>query len=151
MHLRRSRQVPRRATREAFAKRKSQEGAPSRDGGKIPFSKKPFVYETKIGKPGFVRLQAFVVDKNGKRYTKSFNFKGDETTPEGKRARNRFERQNKSVFFDGGAGAEIEKLTSHPEPKDFDAFWAKQYARLDRVPIKADMVEIPCQNKKARL
>ncbi len=30
MHLRRSRQVPRRAKRGAFAKRKSQEGAPSR-------------------------------------------------------------------------------------------------------------------------
>ena len=33
---------------------------------------KPFIYRTKTDKPGFVRLTAFVVDKDGKRYQKSF-------------------------------------------------------------------------------
>lgn len=120
-----------------------------REDGKEPLTAKPFVYETKIDKPGFVRLQANVVDKDGKRYVKRFT--GDTTTPEGKAAMNRFERQNKSVFFDGGAGADIETLRTEPEPADFDAFWAKQYARLDLVPIKDDRIEIKCANPKARL
>ena len=119
------------------------------DGGKIPVTGKPFIYETKIDKPGFVRIQANVVDKDGKRYVKKFT--GDATTPEGKAAMNRFERQNKAIFFDGGAGADIETLRTEPEPKDFDAFWAKQFARLDKVPIKDERIEIKCANPKARL
>ena len=119
------------------------------DDGKIPVTGKPFIYETKIDKPGFVRIQANVVDKDGKRYVKKFT--GDATTPEGKAAMNRFERQNKAIFFDGGAGADIETLRTEPEPKDFDAFWAKQYARLDLVPIKDERIEIKCANPKARL
>ncbi|MBQ0032090.1 MAG: acetylxylan esterase [bacterium] len=120
-----------------------------RENGKEPLTAKPFVYETKIDKPGFVRLQANVVDKDGKRYVKKFT--GDATTPEGKAAMNRFERQNKAVFFDGGAGADIETLRTEPEPKDFDAFWAKQFARLDKVPMKDDRIEVKCANPKARI
>ena len=98
--------------------------------GKAPASiQKPFVYRTKTDKPGFVRLTAYVVDKDGKRY----------------------EHKKKRVFFDGGAGVQPEKLVSHPEPADFDAFWAKQYARLDRVPIKPELIELPCGNPKARI
>ena len=42
------------------------------ENGKVPASSdKPFVYRTKTDKPGFVRLTAFVVDKDGKRYQKS--------------------------------------------------------------------------------
>lgn len=120
------------------------------DQGKVPFDgKTPFVYATKIAKPGFVRLYAAVMDKDGKRYRKQFT--GDPNTPEGKKAMNAFERAKKEVFFDGGAGAAIETLATHPEPKDFDAFWAGQYARLDRVPPKAERIEIPCGNKKAKL
>ena len=117
--------------------------------GKLAVTGAPFTYETKIDKPGFVRIQANVVDKAGKKYVRKFT--GDATTPEGKAAMNRFERQNKSLFFDGGAGADIETLRTEPEPKDFDAFWAKQFARLDKVPIKDDRIEIKCANPKARL
>ena len=117
--------------------------------GKVAVTGAPFVYATKLGKPGFVRLQAEVVDKAGKTYVKTFT--GDATTPEGKAAMNRFERQRKDVFFDGGAGVEIGTLRTEPEPKDFDAFWAKQFARLDKVPLKDDRIEIPCENPKARL
>ena len=117
--------------------------------GKVAVTGAPFVYATQLGKPGFVRLQAEVVDKAGKTYVKTFT--GDATTPEGKAAMNRFERQRKDVFFDGGAGVEIETLRTEPEPKDFDAFWAKQFARLDKVPLKDDRIEIPCENPKARL
>ena len=121
-----------------------------RESGKIPFDgKTPFVYSTKIDKPGFVRLQAYVVDKNGKNYRKVYT--GDTKTPEGKAAMNAFERMNKAVFFDGGAGAEIEKLATMPEPSDFDAFWAKQFARLDKVPMKVEQVALACSNPKARI
>ena len=120
-----------------------------RENGKEPLTAKPFVYETKIDKPGFVRIQANVVDKDGKRYVKQYT--GDTTTPEGKAAMNRFERTNRAVFFDGGAGADIETLRTEPEPDDFDAFWAKQFARLDLVPMKDERIEIKCSNPKARL
>ena len=120
-----------------------------REDGKEPLTAKPFVYETKIDKPGFVRIQANVVDKGGNRYMKQYT--GDTTTPEGRAAMNRFERTNRAVFFDGGAGAGIETLRTEAEPKDFDAFWAKQYARLDLVPIKDRRIEIGCANPKARL
>ena len=120
-----------------------------RESGKVPFDGSPFVYETSIAKAGFVRLQAYVVGKDGKRYLKKYT--GDVTTPEGKAAMNRFERTNRAVFFDGGAGVDIDALKTEPEPQDFDAFWARQFARLDAVPVKAETVELPCANAKARL
>ena len=109
--------------------------------GRVAFTSEPFVCRVRLDKPGFFRLQAYVVDKSGKRYQKRFT--GDATTPEGKRAMNAFERTRKEVFFDGGAGVEPERLATRPEPADFDAFWAKQYARLDKVPVKADLLPLP--------
>ncbi|MBQ6914408.1 MAG: acetylxylan esterase [Kiritimatiellae bacterium] len=117
--------------------------------GRAPLTGEPFVYKTKLDKPGFVRLEVYVVDKDGRRYARKFT--GDATTPEGRRAMNEFERRKKAVFFDGGAGVDIDTLATHEEPKDFDAFWAGQYKRLDLVPIKDDRVEIECPNPNARL
>ena len=117
--------------------------------GRVPFTGEPFVYRTRLDKAGFVRLEAYVVDKDGRRYAKKFL--GDATTPEGRKAMNAFERQKKAVFFDGGAGVDIDTLATHEEPKDFDAFWARQYKRLDLVPIKADRIEVKSPNPKARL
>ena len=114
------------------------------ENGTVPFTKEPFVYKTKLDKPGFVRLEAYVVDKDGNRYVKKFS--GDATTPEGKKAMNAFERGKKNVFFDGGAGVEIDSLKTHEEPADFDEFWAGQFARLDKVPIKDEKIEISCVN-----
>ena len=117
--------------------------------GTVPFTGEPFVYTTSLDCPGFVRLQAFVrVAATGKNYQKQYT--GDTTTPEGRKAMNEFEKKNRSVFFDGGAGAEIDSLESHPEPSDFDAFWASQAERLARVPIKADRVETDCPNPRVR-
>ena len=121
-----------------------------RDGGKVPASlTEPLVIKTSIDKPGFVRVRAQLVDAKGKVYRKSFT--GDPNTPEGKAAMNRFERTDKRIFFDGGAGVQPEKIVPHPEPTDFDAFWAKQYARLDLVPIKPELIELPCGNPDVRL
>ena len=117
--------------------------------GVEPFTGEPIVYKTKIDKPGFVRLQVHVRGKDGKNYRKQFS--GDATTPEGKTAMNRFERQNKAIFFDGSAGAGVESLKGEPEPKDFDEFWKREFARLDLVPIKADRVEIKSPHPEFRL
>lgn len=117
--------------------------------GEIPFTGEPFTLETSLDKPGFVRVQAYVHGPDGKRYVKKFT--GDATTPEGRKAMNEFEKKNKSVFLDGGAAVRPNDLEVPEEPGDFDAFWQRQFARLDRVPIKSDMIEIPCANPKASL
>lgn len=109
--------------------------------GRVPFAKEAFVYRTSLGKPGFVRLYAEVLDTNGKRVIKNVKYKGDVTTPEGKEAMNRFERLPKHIFFDGGAGVRPETLEGVPEPVDFDAFWVGQKKKLAEVPFK-DAVEV---------
>ena len=111
------------------------------DGGKVPASlAEPLVVKTSIDRPGFVRIFAVVVDKSGKEFRRSF--RGDSTTPEGKKALNEFERRDKRVFFDGGAGVEPEKLQSVPEPADFDEFWARRKSRLAKVPLEAERKEL---------
>ena len=87
---------------------------------------------TSIDRPGFVRIEASLEDEAG---------------------------NDLKSRFDGGAGAEIEKLTQAvPEPEDFDAYWAKQkelLAAVAAVPeirkIKANQdgfdayeVKVPC-------
>ena len=120
------------------------------DKGQEPFTGKPFVYTTSIAKPGFVRLYAEVVDAKGKPYTKKFT--GNATTPEGKVAMNKFEKSKKSVFFDGGAVADIDTLRQAvPEPDDFDAFWAAEKAKLAKVPFNAKRIEVPCENPDVNL
>jgi len=104
------------------------------DSGKEELSaENPLVVKTSIDRPGFVRLLAEVVDANGKAYRKQLHVDG--STPEGKKALNRWERADKRVFFDGGAAVHPEKLESVPEPADFDEFWAKRKARLAKVPM----------------
>ena len=92
--------------------------------GKVPATLDPLVIRTKMDKPGFVRVLAYVVDGKGNAYKKSF--RGDPNTPEGKKALNAFERMDKRVFFDGGAGVQVDTLQSAPEPKDYDEFWARR-------------------------
>ena len=120
-----------------------------KEEGKIPFDGKPFTYSTSIGKPGFVRLFAEVVDAEGKKYKKKYT--GDTTTPEGLKAANEFEKAGHGVFFDGGAGVGIDTLAARPEPADFDAFWARQREKLAKVPVKADVVEVPCDAEQVRM
>ena len=109
--------------------------------GVQPVDGAPFVYRTKLGKPGFVRLYAEVVDaKTGKTFMKRFT--GDATTPDGQRAMNRFEKRPRTLFFDGGAGVGIDTLQARPEPDDFDAFWDRQRARLAKIPMKAERIRV---------
>lgn len=119
------------------------------DKGRRPLTKEPFVYTTGLDKPGFVRLRARVVDKDGKPYLKKYT--GDTTTPEGRRAMNAFERRNRRIFFDGGAGVLPDTLKPSGEPADFDAFWAKQFNRLDAVPMRDVRIPIPCRDPEVRI
>ena len=121
--------------------------------GSEPFTGKPFVYKTRIAKPGFVRLYAEVVDASGRPFMRRpRRFPGDPNTPEGRRALKRLRREKKKVFFDGGAGADIDTLRqAAPEPTDFDAFWARQKAELAKVPFNAKRVEVPCANPDVRI
>ena len=107
--------------------------------GKVPFDgHTPFVYSTKIDRPGFVRLELVVEDKDGKRYKKQY--RGDTTTPEGRRAMNAFERSRREVFFDGGAGAAVETLRPVGAPADLAAYWKTFDERLARRPFAAERV-----------
>ena len=128
--------------------RTGDDGVTEKD--KIPFDGKPFVYETSLAKPGFVRLLVEVVDADGKPYQKKFT--GDATTPEGKIAMNKYEKAKKTVFFDGGAGADIDTLQQgSPEPVDFDEFWKREKEALAALPFNAKRVEIPCKNPDVNL
>ena len=93
----------------------TEEGAVVYDG------KAPATMTTKLGCNGFVRIYAKLKQADGK-YLKSNAWR--------------------DWFFDGGAAVHPESLTSTPEPTDFDEFWARQKARLDKVPIIADLKEL---------
>ena len=107
------------------------------DDGKKESGKEPianngsFHIKTALAKPGFVRIEAKVVDAQGK------DVKRDGVAP----GENWF--GHKEVFFSGGAAADIAKLKQgEAEPKDFDAFWAKQKAELKKVPMKVKRWEV---------
>ncbi len=119
------------------------------DRGKSPLPlKSPLVIRTRIDQPGFVRIQACVKDAKGKTYQKQFL--GDTSTPEGQRALNAFERSDRRVFFDGSAGAEVEKLQTAALPKDFDGFWESRLRRLAKVPLEPTVREYPSKDPKVR-
>jgi cephalosporin-C deacetylase-like acetyl esterase len=95
-------------------------------GSEPVVSGEPIVVTTSLDKPGFVRLQAMLVDHKGRAVRK-------------KDQRGRMG----NISFDGGAGVEIAKLQpAADEPADFDAFWAKQKAKLDAVPVKYNMEKL---------
>ena len=87
----------------------------------------PLTIETSIAKPGFVYVAVTVCDDNGQPIK---------------------DAKNQEIKFDGGAGVGLENLESYPEPKDFEAFWAKQKAKLAQVPLKAVMTEVPSKDPK---
>ena len=99
-----------------------------REEGQAPaFADSPLVVETTLSTPGFVRIYAKIVGKDGKPHKNRYG----------------------TIDFDGGAGVQPEKLQGVPEPADFDAFWAKQKARLAAMPMTVVRKEIPC--KKGRV
>ena len=43
-----------------------------RESGKIPFAPTSFVYRASLDRPGFVRLQAYVLGPDGRRYERKY-------------------------------------------------------------------------------
>ena len=119
------------------------------ENGKVDAKSLPLVIKTKLEQPGFVRILACVVDKKGNECKKHFS--GDFTTPEGRKALNAFERTDRRIFFDGGAGVRVDELRSVPEPVDFDEFWTKRKARLAKVPMVATVKEQKSNNPTLRI
>ena len=79
---------------------------------------RPLVLKTSLDRPGFVRYYVELKRTNGKTVLRSG-------------------AGERKVFFDGGAGVELMKIRQGvPEPKDFDAFWAKSRETLAQVPWK---------------
>lgn len=104
----------------------------SGDDGKLQFGlerispDRPLVIKTSISEPGFVRIQARVVNSAGNTYQ---YIKGD---------------LRHMLTFDGGAGADIGKIVpAAEEPADFVEFWKNMRAELDKVPVKAEVVRVP--------
>ena len=91
------------------------------------------VVSIRLNQPGFVQLQALLLNDRGK-LVKRKNANGKKRT----------------VKFEGGVGVEPEKLMpGTEEPKDFDAFWEKQKKRLAAVPVHAEMTKIKTTEENA--
>lgn len=89
----------------------------------LPISaEKPIVYETSLDRPGFVQVLGVVVTD------KKQNIK------------------MKNNGFYGGAGVKIDECATLPEPADFDAFWARQKAKLKSVPVRAEIKDAVGKN-----
>lgn len=104
-------------------KRRGDDGK-TEEGNAVSSATSPLVISTKINQPGFVHIKVSASDDKG------VPLKNGDKNMEN---------------FDGGAGVELDKIKGWPEPADFDAFWAKQKAKLAAVPIRADMVPVKCE------
>ena len=92
-------------------------------GNAVSDPEKPLIIRTSLSKPGFVYLEAKAMDANGKA------LKG-------------------ALPLCISAGADVEKIRQTvPEPKDFDAFWTKQKARLKAVPMEVKLTPVPTTRK----
>ncbi len=94
-----------------------------KSSGTLDLSGKPVNITTTLDKPGFARLQLTVHDTDGKLLF------GSEK-------------------FDSCVGADEKQIPQIAEPADFDAFWAKQKARLATVPVNPQIKEIEGQKPK---
>lgn len=110
---------------------------------------RPLVVETSLAQPGFVRLEAVVVDAKGEPFRKTFA--PGALTADGSRPMHPWEREETRVFFDGGAGVGVDTLRGVPPPDDFAAFWKRQRARLAEVPVKVRRRPLKSPNKTVAL
>lgn len=102
--------------------RRTGDDAKTETGDAVSLETEPLAISTSLEKPGFVRIEVWVLDEKEQPLV---------------------DAKKQQIRFDGGAGVEVEKLASIPEPADFDGFWAKQKARLAAVPLKFTLTEAP--------
>lgn len=76
---------------------------------------RPLILTTSLDRPGFVRVEAKIVDADN-------------------------HQVHGGCFFDGGAGVGVDAIRNAvAEPADFDAYWSGQKALLAAVPMKAEL------------
>jgi len=103
--------------------KRTGDDAKTESGDAISSDAEPLTITTSLEKPGFVRLEVWPVDDQGKAV---------------------LDAKKLPVRFDGGAAVEPSALSQAvPEPGDFDKFWAGQIAALKDVPVKFTMTEVP--------
>ncbi len=110
---------------EHFIEWKSSSDDGVNQKGRVRLSEQPVVVQASMTRPGFVRLQAELVDADGEALEQDH-----------------WEKPGRSVKigFEGGAGADVEQIQQAvPAPDDFAAFWQRQRARLDAVPMNIQM------------
>ncbi len=112
-----------------------------KESGKVPVVKDlSFRIATTLEKPGFVRIEAKLVDEKGKDVKRDCPAPGENWFGE------------RGIFFSGGAAADLAKLRQGvEEPEDFDAFWEKQKAELRRVPMKVKRWEVKSPKESVRM
>ena len=101
--------------RKLVWERKGDDGKTEKGEG---LSDQPLVVTTAISKPGFVRLTVKVLDE-----------KGDVV-------------KQKNAFFDGGAGADVNKIEAYPAPADFNQFWDGEVKKLLATPYEVKLTPI---------
>lgn len=111
------------------------------ESGAVPVVKDlSFHIGTRLEKPGFVRIEAKLVDKNGREVKRDCPAPGE----------NWF--GDRGIFFSGGAAADFATLRQGiDEPEDFDAFWERQKAELRRIPMKVERWEVKSPKESVRM
>ena len=113
--------------------RRGDDGLVEKGRAPLPTAGAPLLVRTKMDAPGFVCVEANVVDATGVRVKKKH-------------------RWEPRVFFMGGAAVAPEALRPGTEPADYDDFWNAQMAALDAVPLDgAERTPTPCADEKVRL
>ena len=86
--------------------------------GRVP-ADQVLTVKTKLDRPGFVSVNVFLTDAKGRNL-----------------CHHDYRKRLRPIAFYAGAAVKAETLKDCGEPKDFDAFWAKQKKRLAQVPFK---------------
>jgi beta-galactosidase len=91
-------------------------------------SDEPLIVKTRIDKPGFVRLTVNVLDSDGRKV--------------------RDAKANRDVCWDGGAGADVNRIPRWTVPADLDAFWDARISELNETSAEAALNELPSRSDK---
>ncbi|MBL8994413.1 MAG: acetylxylan esterase, partial [Spirochaetia bacterium] len=91
------------------------------EGKAVSSTDGPLKIQTSLSTPGFVRVIVTPQDVHGSPLKNG---------------------AQKVQPFEGGAGADIEKIQGWKEPEDFDTYWTSQVARLKTVPVQAARVPV---------
>ena len=94
-----------------------------KENGEATSGEAPLIVKTSLAQPGFasVTVKAFEPDGNAMEVR----------------------------AFQGSAGVDWHSLQGLAEPEDFDAFWARQKAKMGELPVRVEMVPVPVPGDEA--